>query len=266
MKDVDVRESVKVVTDNRFIVANGLEKLKLKERKLLYLAISQVRKTDKEFYEYRISPLEFADLMGIEPTHVYQEARAICKRLRPLGISCDIGQGKKKETIEYSLFSFIRYSNDSDIVFKLNPDMTEFLIGLNKNFTQPLLNDFMRMNSPYSMAIWHLFQREMKSKKPGRNKKDAIVFEVSLDELRQVTGATDKLKQMVHFKEKVLDKAIREIRDNCSINIEYENIRTGRTVTGFRFTATQCIGYDTSKMNPEEVDRIRRKAEELRNK
>lgn len=263
MKEIDARDSVKVVTDNRFIVANGLDKLKLKERKLLYLAISQVRRTDKEFFEYSISPKDFAKLMDIKPSNVYQEAEKICKSLRPIGITCDISTGKKKRTREYSLFSYIEYGEDSSITFKLNHDMTDFLLDLKKNFTQPLLQDFLKMNSTYSMAIWHLFQREMHSKKPSHDAESNMVFDLSLEELREVTGATDKLKQISQFKERILDKAIREIKDNCSVIVTYENIKVGRTVIGFRFTAKQEIQYDKSKFDPAFVTRVEEKAKVL---
>ncbi len=263
MTEIDTRESIKVVTDNRFIVANGLEKLKLKERKLLYLAISQVRRTDKEFFEYSISPKEFAKLMDIKPSNVYQEAEQICKALRPIGISCDISTGNKKRVREYSLFSYIQYGEDSDITFKLNQDMTDFLLDLKKNFTQPLLQDFLKMNSTYSMAIWHLFQREMHSRKPNHDADSNIVFDLTLEELRQVTGATDKLTTIGNFKNRILDKALQEIKDNCSVVVTYENIKVGRTVIGFRFTAKQEIQYDKSKLDPEFVARVEAKAKEL---
>ena len=265
-KDIDTKESIRIVTDNRFIVANGLDKLKLKERKLLYLAISQVRKTDEYFYEYRINPKEFAKLMNIKPSHVYQEADEMTDSLMRAFISCDLSEGKSKKARKYSLFNYIEYGNNSEIVFKLNADMAEFLLKLKKNFTQPLLNDFLKMNSPYSMAIWHLMQREMHSHKPGADVESNITFELSLDELRKVTGTTDKLKTIGNFKNRILDKAIREIKDNCSVIITYENILEGRTVTGFRFTVKQEVQYDVTKLDPGFVARVEAKAKELNRK
>ena len=70
VKKIDKRESVRVVTDNKFITAHNLPNLSLKARKLLYLTLGQARKRDTEFYTYEISPLEFAEIMGIAPTHV----------------------------------------------------------------------------------------------------------------------------------------------------------------------------------------------------
>lgn len=231
-KSVDTRDCVKVVTKNNFITAIGHEKLSLKAKKLLYIAISQVRQNDKEFYEFCITPIEFADMMGIAVTHVYQEIESITDELSRLALRCQVDEDTVRK---YSTFSFIEYGSNCDIKFKLNPDMTDFLLLLQRDFTQLLTNDVIKMKSNYSIAVWHLMQKEMKSKKPFSN--TDIEFDLSLEELREATGTEDKFKQLVQFKEKVLDKAIREIYDCCYVDIQYTNIKKSRTVVGFHFVA-----------------------------
>ena len=48
------------------------------------------------------------------------------------------------------------YEHTGVLKFQLNRDMTDFLLELKGDFTQPLLEDFLKMKSHYSMAIWHL--------------------------------------------------------------------------------------------------------------
>ncbi len=244
IKKVDTRESVKTVTSNDFIIAKGLDKLSLKARKMLYIAISQCKQSDKDFYVYEISIKEFAKLMNIKPEAVYSEADKITNELMT-GFLCVVPKGKKYFK-KYSLFSMCEYEHDGILRFKLNPDMTTFVLELKGNFSQPLLNDFMKMNSPYSMAIWHLMQREMYSHKP--NLINTIQFDLSLEELREITGTQTKLKQLGEFKKRVFDKALREIDENCSVKITYENIKRGRTVVGFRCTAISTFHIDDSKI------------------
>ena len=105
------------------------------------------------------------------------------------------------------------------------------------------------------MAIWHLMQREMKGRKPGT---DRISFYLSLDELRTVTGTTDKLKQISQFKDRVLDKALKEIRKCCGIDIIYENRKRGRFVTGFYFTARGAFDLTDYKPSEEVLEKIRK--------
>lgn len=253
-RKTDTRSTVKVVTANSFITAHGMDKMSLNARKLLYLAISQCRKTDTDFYEYSISIRDFADLTGIQENNLYSHAKGITKDLMSTTIECALGS---RDYDQYSLFSKCSYrAGEGTITFKLNPDMTNFLLNVKKDFTQPLLADFVRMNSPYSMAVWHLMQREMHSKKPSIIQK--IEFDLMLDELRQVTGTEHKLRQIGQFKERVLDKAIREIKDNCGVLITYTNLKRSRTVIGFHFTAIQEYHIDESEI----PDHVRRHAEE----
>lgn len=252
-RPVDTRENIRVVTSNDFITACGLEGVSLKARKLLYIAVSQCKKTDKEFYEQEMTAIEFANMMGISPSHVYEEADNITDELMHGFIK--IGSEKSKRAFKkFSIFTVCEYTEGATLKFKLNKDMTDFLLGITKDFSQPLLNDFLKMNSPYSMAIWHLMQREMQSKKAYGAK--VIEFDLSLDEIRQVTGTCDKFERLSDIKRFVLDKAIREIKDNCGEVITYENIKNSRTVTGFHFKAVSQNYIEPSKRTKKTVDRI----------
>lgn len=253
LKKIDKRDSLKTVTSNSFITAKGLEKLSLKARKMLYIAISQCRKNDKDFFTYEISVKDFAELMNITPEAVYTEADSITDELMS-GVLRVIPEGKKYFK-KYSLFSMCEYEHDGVLRFKLNKDMTNFLLELKGDFTQPLLEDFLKMKSPYSMAIWHLMQREMQSKKPGVT--NEIEFDLSIEELREVTGTQDKLKQIGEFKKRCFDKALREIDENCGVKITYENIKKGRTVVGFHCSAESIYHIDESKIPQKVKDRAR---------
>lgn len=230
MKKLNTKESVRVVTSNSFITACGLEDLSLKGRKLLYLAISQCKKTDTEFFEYSISVKSFAAMMDIDASNIYIEMDKTTDEL----MRTFIKYRDDKSVHKYSLFSLCQYDN-ATIRFKLNPDMTEFLLELKGNFSQPLLAEFVKMRSPYSMAIWHLMQKAMNSKKPYAD--HIIEFDLSLEELREVTGTDKKLEKISNFKNRVLNKALKEIDENCNVVIKYENVKQGRKVIGFHFIA-----------------------------
>lgn len=244
-KEVDKRESIRVVTANDFILADGLAELSLDARKVLYLALAQCKKDDVEFYEYSITPTELADIWNISRQSVYIQADKISDELMRLVINVCAKSGKQFK--KRHVFFACDYSDSGLLTFRLHKDMTDMLLGVDKNFTKPLLWDFMRMRSPYSMAVWHLMQREMHSFKPMMSR--PIEFDLSLEELRQVTRTQDKLKQVGQFKVRILDKAIREIKENCLVNIKYTNIKRGKAIVGFRFTAESYFGT----IKPEEM-------------
>lgn len=259
-RELNTKESVRTVTSNQFITACGLEGISLKARKLLYIAISQSKKTDTEFYEYEIGVKEFADLMGIAPTHVYQEADVVTDELMRGFVK--IQEKNNKSWRKYQLFDMCQYTENGSIRFEISKQMTDFLLNLTGNFSQPLLYDFLKMRSPYSMAIWHLMQMKMKSKKLGVTATTS--FDISLAELRKVTGCIDKLKQVGEFKKRVLDKALREIFDCAGVKINYQNIKVGRTVEGFRFFAEGVAHIDLSKIPLAEQERIQANAERIK--
>lgn len=240
-RNLDVRENVRVVTKNSFITAYGLELLTLKELKLLYIVLSQPRMSDKGFYEYILTPLEFSNMMGITPQEIYKTGKQTQIHLQSLVIECE----NKKTRVTYNVFSRIEYISGKGFIFRLNKDMTSLLLNVSADFSQPLLHDFMRMGSTYTMRIWHLFQREMKSIKPYDE--NIIKFSLSLDEIRRACGldTTGLYKKYQVFRVKILDKAIEEIRTLLNLAITYEETRTGHKITGLTFTV---INESTRRM------------------
>ena len=203
--------------------------------------------------------------MDIEPDNVYREADKITDELMKSFIRLEMPDQKykkKKNYEKYQIFSKCSYL-DGILNFKLNPDMTGYFLNLKKDFTQPLLNDFLKMKSNYSIEIWHLIQREMKSIKP--NSTDIIQFDLSLEELRAITGTQNKLKKIAHFKDKCFDKALREIYDNCGVNITYQNIRIGRKIVGFRCTAVSAVHIDIDNIPDDVKKRARQGMERIKN-
>ena len=259
-KELDTRESVKVVTSNNFITACGLEGISLKARKLLYLAISQCKRNDKEFFEYFITIKDFAELMNISSTHVYEEAESICDELAKGFIKIR----KSKEDIKRRKLFNVCDNVKNGIIFQLDKDMTDLLLELKGSFTQPLLHDFLKMRSPYSIAIWHLIQREMQSKKPYADV--LIEFDLTLDELRQVTGTEKNYKKISHFKERILDKALREIKENCCINIEYTHIKKDRHIIGFHFVTKSQFYMSYENLSSQTLEIINRIEEKRKKK
>ena len=253
-RKIDKRQSLRVVTDNDFITTSELTELSLNARKLLYIAISQCKKSDSKFYEYETTPKELAEMWGIDESNVYQAADKITDEL--MNILIKKTTDKPKEFDKKHLFEKCSYHSHI-VSFKLHAEMRDHFLGLNGDFSKPLVWDFMKMKSPYTMAIWHLMQKEMKSFKPGFSA--PIEFEISVDELRAITGTQNKLKQIGQFKERVLDKALAEIEKNCFTKITYTNVKDGHTITAFNFTAESLLGgIDPEKLPIRDRKRARK--------
>ena len=242
-KKVEAKENTRVVTHNNFIKGCGMEKASLKATKLLYIAIAQCRKNDGEFYEYSITVPEFAALMDVEPSNVYPMADAMTTELVQAYLrAADPNDTSKHPPFKkWPLFAECEYTG-KEIVFQLNKKMTDFLLNLRGDFSKPLLDDFLHMNSVYSIRIWHLLQKYMKSQKPvmlieGQEPE----YYISLDELREVTGTKNKMKQISEFKRYVLDKALREIEACAGTKLVYRNKKSGKSIVGFIFRVVPLV-------------------------
>lgn len=254
VKEIQYHERMRVVTDNAFIMAQDLPNLSTKARKLLYIAISQCKMTDKGFWEYYLSIKDFAKLMGIVPDKIYKEADDLTTEILKNDL-IRVYSRKSRSWQKLHLFNLCEYSEDEKrIYFKIGADMTDSFLNLKNNFSKPLLSDFLPMKSRYSIAVWHLMQLKMNSKKPEPMDKP-IKFYLTLDELRKVTGTEKKLKQISDFKNRVFDKAIREIKDCCGIIITYTNRKNGRKVIGFDCTAENEFSINLTAEEQERYSR-----------
>ena len=237
-KKVDTRKNIRVVTKNSLITAKSLGSLSLNTRKFFLLAIAQCRISDKEFFAYEMSLEEFSQILNISKKSAYNYANSISDELLKIVV---VDELPNKEFRKYSAFSYVEYK-DGIISFKLNSDMTEFLLNLNKNFSKPLLADFMPMQSTFTMSVWHLMQREMQSSKPDP-RHPAMHFNLSLEELRIVTNTENKLERISQFKERVLNTSIKEIKTLQLADITYTDVKRGRSVVSFDFIV-KFVGPD----------------------
>lgn len=233
-RKVDLSENIKVVTKNDFIQGRGMDNASIKAVKLMYIAIAQCKVNDQEFYEYSMTIPEFALAMGVAPTNVYQEAEAITDELMKAFIR--FGEENSRNFRKRHVFARCDYDDQHGLTFRIDKEMTDLLLGITSDFSQPLLNEFLKMKSVYSIKVWHLLQREMKSQKyafaiEGREPE----FYITLEELRRVTGTENKLKKLSQFKERVLEIAIRDIEECAGVRITYRDHKSGRTVVGFYF-------------------------------
>lgn len=248
-RELDKRDSIKVVTSNEFIKIAGLHKLSIKAIKLLYLIIAQCKKDDKEFYYVEVTPIELANLWGIKKQSVYKSLKEVSVEL--ITLYADIERKEFEEFEHIPLFAKSSYitdekTNKKKYIAKLNDEAKIFFLGLKKNFCQILLEDFNKMKLVNSVLIWHMMQAKLKTKdkKPAGYK--IIKVTATIDELRRLSGTENKLKTLKDFKRYMLDKAIKEISETLNIDISYRSIKEGRKTIGFEFTLKNkhAISYD----------------------
>ncbi|MDE2422573.1 MAG: replication initiation protein RepM [Gammaproteobacteria bacterium] len=98
-------------------------------------------------------------------------------------------------------------------------------------FTQYLLSQTANLSNVYAVRLYELLiQWRSVGKTP----------EFKLESLRGQLGlCVNEYEQMTHFKTRVLGVAIKQINEHTDIEVTYEQVKTGRKISGFTFKFKQ---------------------------
>lgn len=243
-KKLEVMPSHKYVQDNTLISAQYSRGLSLLGEKLIRIAISNINsKTDTEFFLYTCNLNELAKELGIqESKHIYRDVKKASAEL--LDTKILVEDKKTGSYRRYTLFSYFDYTpGTGTISIKFNGDMAQFLLGLQKKFTQIQLSDVLFMkHSKYSIRIYEYIKMKLKNRLPAGKK--TVQIDCSIDELRQATGIQEAYKQVGQLRQYVLQPAFQDIEEQANIHIEAEDIKNGRKIVGFRLTLYSRLAWE----------------------
>lgn len=241
-----------------------IELLSCSAMKLVFIAIAQCAKDDREFFEYHISISEMAKIYGVSPQVLYKERLAICFQLSSAVFAIRyLNVDNPKDADFIPIFSRCTPYKTGEIVFKINHDLYDYFLELKHDFFSTGLTDYMQMKSIYSMIIWTYVKSKLKQK-PNLN--ETVYLELSVDSLRKMTQTSDKLSKISDLRKVVLDKAIREINTYCNVKITYEAKKHGREIVAFILKIVSSFHIDTSKMSQQFLDKVTLKSLMLKKK
>jgi plasmid replication initiation protein len=112
----------------------------------------------------------------------------------------------------------------------INPDFIEYLFDL-KKYAKIELETILKLSNSYAMNLYMLNKSYIhwcnKYKKP---------FSKSIEEIKNFLGLLNKYEKQFHkFKNKVIEKSIKEINDKSEITVEYNFIKNGRSYESIEF-------------------------------
>lgn len=194
---------------------------------------------DRGFKELHLTPNKVKEIFGHgEYLHRLKE---VCKHLIQRSV---VIEGENGERIYYALFGRIRYQPRDGLRIKFNDDMRPLILDILESgysYTKVSMKQIFQLSSAYAMRLLELM---LQYRGMMRDKK--IVRQMALDELRfRLDVQEGTYPAIKDFKRRVLDAPIREINEKTQYRISYENVKTGRKVTGFIFT------MDCSNVVPE---------------
>lgn len=243
-------------TEHPICMNNDLVKSKstltLNETKLLRLAVMQVVKEDKDFKTYRVRIGDLAKALDIDPSNLYKEVQDMCVHLLQQVVLIGDGNPKHKWRA-FQWCSDCEYENGSGVLtIRLHDKLKPYLIELNKCYLQYGADNVMFMKSVHAIRVYELIKMEMRTQ--GLIPDEGITVELLIDEIRKATDTEGKYDRFSQFKSKVIDVAVREINQKAQFNVEYEYIKKGRSVIGFRFLVKSK--YAAAQLSSEQQERL----------
>ena len=196
------------------------------ELRLIYSCISKInfKQVIDEKELFTISAKDYSKLFGVDIKNVHREIKKAVDKMWDREIV--IKRVNNKPLTTRWISSKANYENgDAEIRFAV--DVIPYLTTLMEsgNFTKYKLENVGGLKSAYSIRLYELLKQyeSFKTRK------------LTIDDLREILCLGDKYTAMRDFKRWVLDLAMKEINTHTDLKVSYENIKTGRKVTGFLF-------------------------------
>ncbi len=204
------------------------QQLSASEQKAILFLISKIKPTDSELKSYTFNISDFCRVCGLSPYNggARKSIRNVLQDLRNKSVWIRNDNG---DDVLCGWLQKVILRKDGLIDVRFDEDMRPFLIELESNFTAFSLKYCLAMTSKYAIRLYEILKSYEFQKKA----------EFSTEALRGLLGIDDKYPYFGNLRQKVLDPAIREIREFTDLNIELECVREQGRVASVIFTITQ---------------------------
>ena len=224
-----------VVKDNALI--NASYNLETVEQRLIMLAIINAREMQLGITadtKLTIHASQYAKQFKVSTDAAYKAVREAVNNLfeRKFSYIAEYKRSGKTGIVRSRWVSRIFYVDELAILeMTFAPDVIPFITRLEENFTTYQLRQVSDLTGKYAIRLYELV---ISWKKTGK------VPPIDLNRFRNCLGVEEnEYQRMHHFKNRVLDPAIKQINEHTDIVASYEQHKCGRTITGFSFTFKQ---------------------------
>lgn len=226
-----------VVTANDLI--KGRQKMSLREAQLLFIAISQVVKEDKDFKTYTTTVTELAAFMGIDENSLYRDLEGICTSLCKQVVKIQIGGTNARGKAKWKVFSWVQSAeyDSGKLTLRLSDDIKPYLLELDKYYTQTQLGTLMTFRSYYTTRLYQYLRADT-----GEKWESIEEWCFTCEELRELFQIKpNQYKQARDMLKKTITPALEELGSSDYAYIwdyeEHRANRRGRPLTGVSFKA-----------------------------
>lgn len=220
-----------VVKDNTLI--NASYSLELTEQRIILLAILKARENKTPHnQELIVTAQSYITAFNVHRNTAYKTLKTACDNLftRQFTYQRYNSNGNIEQVKTRWVQSVIYAENESYIKIKFTDEILPLVTMLEKHFTSYELQQVSSLKSVHSIRLYELL---IQYRTVGK-------IEISLDDLRLKLGINEsEYPRMDNFKNRVLDVGIQQINEHSDITVKYDQVKTGRQITGFIFTFKQ---------------------------
>lgn len=216
-----------VTKSNHLIQASY--KLTLNEQRLMLMAISKLypKKPMAVQRKQRITAQEYSDMFGVGIKNAYRDIKLASDRLLVRLIKTYDKDPEKKGYYKFQWASKVYYSKKEGFVdITFHEEITPYLTMLSHGFyTKYELRAMSDVRSVYAIRLYELLKQYQKT---GERY-------ISLKDFKKWCEVEKRYKVYSDLKKRVIVPAIAELEEKANLIISWEEVKTGRAVTGFEF-------------------------------
>jgi plasmid replication initiation protein len=219
-----------VVKSNRLIEASY--RLSLAEQRIILMAITEVRKSKKDFNAedfIEVKAVDFASLFDIDTTTAYDQLQDAAKSLfSRYVVFKEIDQITGKQSVlEARWVSAVQYIAGAGLIrIQFSGVVVPLVTRLETNFTSYAISSISKMTSTYAIRLYELL---LQWGSMGHR-------EVSIDWLKSALQVASDYSRLSDFKRWVVDVAVSQINNYSDLAVSYDQRKSGRTVTHLIFS------------------------------
>ena len=214
-----------VVKSNRLIEASY--RLSLAEQRIILMAITEVRKSRKDFNAedfIEVRAVDFANLFDTDVKNTYIQLQDAAKSLfSRYVVFKEIDQITGKQSVlEARWVSAVQYIAGAGLIrIQFSGVVVPLVTRLETNFTSYAISSVSKMTSTYAIRLYELL---LQWGSMGHR-------EVEIDWLKSALQVASDYSRLSNFKQWVIDVAVSQINDYSDLTVSYDQRKSGRTVT-----------------------------------
>jgi plasmid replication initiation protein len=214
-------------------LVEGKYKFDIWEMRIFTKMVTLIQADDKDFKEYKIYLKDIIKFFGLQRDgrnyqSLKESALKLMSRIVKVVVKDADGLQELNTPIIGAVKNPIHNEDDDDNVYikiSFHPDLKPFLLALKSKYVVYDARNILRLPSTYSIRIYELLKQY---EKIGRRK-------ISVQELKEMFGVTTEYKLYANFKQRIIEKAQKDLQEHTDISFTFDEIKEGRAVVELIF-------------------------------